>query len=40
MVVENYDKNGNKFNPNKICLDLNYIYVVIKKYINAGVKNF
>ena len=34
MAVENYDKNGNKFVPSTVCLDLNYIYTIIKKYIN------
>lgn len=35
MIVENYDKNGNKFAPSTVCLDLNYIYTIIKKYLNG-----
>jgi hypothetical protein len=36
MIVENYDKNGNKLVPSSICLDLNYVYTIIKKYLNGN----
>lgn len=32
MAVENYDVNGNLFNPSEIIIDLEYIYALIKKY--------
>lgn len=36
MNVENYDINDRLFDPKNYYLDLDYIYVILKKYIKLG----
>lgn len=37
MVVKNYDVNGKLFDSKSQVLEVKYIYVIIKKYINKAI---
>lgn len=34
MIVRNYDRKGKQFQPEKVVLDVKFIYPLIKKYIS------